>query len=101
MKSESIAFGIAGILFGLVAGWIIGSQQTAVRSTSQAPPQTAAAAPTGSTSARAAVIDQAQVNALTAVANREPQNPKPRVELGNLYFDGERYDEAIKWYTEA
>jgi tetratricopeptide (TPR) repeat protein len=23
------------------------------------------------------------------------------VQIGNLYFDAERYDEAIKWYTEA
>ena len=28
-------------------------------------------------------------------------NPTPRVELGNLYFDAERYDDAIKWYSEA
>ena len=27
--------------------------------------------------------------------------PKPRVDLANLYFDAERYDDAIKWYTEA
>ena len=26
MKSDGVAFGIAGILFGLIAGWIIGSQ---------------------------------------------------------------------------
>ena len=27
MKSESIAYAVAGVLFGLIAGWIIGSQQ--------------------------------------------------------------------------
>ena len=31
MKSDAIAFGIAGILFGLIAGWIIGAQQAAAR----------------------------------------------------------------------
>ena len=31
MKSESIAFGIAGIAFGLIAGWIIGTQQGSSR----------------------------------------------------------------------
>ena len=25
----------------------------------------------------------------------------PASQLGNLYFDAERYDDAIKWYTEA
>ena len=28
-------------------------------------------------------------------------SPQPRVELGNLYFDAERYTDAIKWYGEA
>ena len=31
MKSESIAYGIAGVAFGLIAGWIIGTQQAAPR----------------------------------------------------------------------
>ena len=31
MKSEAVAFGVAGILFGLIAGWIIGSQDQAGR----------------------------------------------------------------------
>ena len=95
MKSESIAFGVAGILFGLIAGWIIGSQQAAVR---QPPPVAQTAATTG---AAAKVLDQAQINAFSSVAEREPSNAAPRVQLGNLYFDAERYDEAIKWYSEA
>jgi tetratricopeptide (TPR) repeat protein len=101
MKSDAIAFGIAGILFGLIAGWIIGSQQAAPRPavSSAAPP--AAPAATGSQATRAAVLDEAQVSALQSVAEREPRNAAPRAQLGNLYFDAERYDDAIKWYTEA
>ncbi len=41
------------------------------------------------------------MNALKTVAEREASNARPRVELGNLYFDAERYDDAIKWYSEA
>jgi tetratricopeptide (TPR) repeat protein len=41
------------------------------------------------------------VNALKSVAEREPASATPRVQLGNLYFDAERYDEAIKWYGEV
>ena len=95
MKSDAIAFGVAGIIFGLIAGLIIGTQQAAVR-----PPTPAAqAAPTSGPAAR--VLDQAQVKAFTSVAEREPSNAVPRVQLGNLYFDAERYDEAIKWYSDA
>src|SRR5262245_13482215 len=102
MKSDAIAFGIAGVLFGLLAGWIIGSQQATGRAPAAPAPQAAnAPAAGGSTSTRAAVLDETKVNALKTVAGREPSNARPRVELGNLYFDAERYDDAIKWYGEA
>jgi tetratricopeptide (TPR) repeat protein len=103
MKSDAIAFGIAGVVFGLIAGWIIGNQQATVRPPSPAATQaTAAPAPAASgATTRAAVLDEAHVKALTAVAEREPTNAKPRVELANLYFDAERYDDAIKWYADA
>ena len=101
MKSDAIAFGIAGIFFGLIAGWIIGSQQASQRAPLAAPSQAAAPPPTNQAATRAAVIDEAQVNALRSMAEREPSNPKPRVALANLYFDAERYDDAIKWYADA
>jgi tetratricopeptide (TPR) repeat protein len=103
MKSDAIAFGVAGVVFGLIAGWIIGSQQATLgRATASAP--TTAAAPSPSQAAApppAAILDEQKVNAFKSVAEREPTNPKPRIELGNLYFDAERYDDAIKWYAEA
>ncbi|MGH9143888.1 MAG: tetratricopeptide repeat protein [Vicinamibacterales bacterium] len=102
MKSDAVAFGIAGILFGLIAGWIIGSQQATGRPPAAAQPaaQQAATSTAGATS-RAAVLDETQVNALKTVAEREISNATPRVQLGNLYFDAERYDDAIKWYGDA
>jgi tetratricopeptide (TPR) repeat protein len=102
MKTESIAFAIAGMAFGLLAGWIIGTEQA--RGTAPAA-AVAASAPAAGAAAPAAqapiVLDEAQVTALKSVAEREKANPKPRVDLGNLYFDADRYDEAITWYGEA
>ena len=102
MKSDAIAFGIAGVAFGLIAGWIIGTQQAGVR---PSPATTVAASSSSSASASsrstAAVVDENKVSAFKSVADREPKNPTPRVELGNLYFDAERYDDAITWYAEA
>ncbi len=97
MKTDAIAFGFAGILFGLIAGWIIGSQQAGVRPATPAPSQ-AAAPPSQPAPVQ---LDEAKVTAFRSVAEREPGNAAPRVQLGNLYFDAERYDEAIKWYSEA
>ena len=99
MKSDAIAFGIAGIAFGLIAGWVIGTQQATVRTPAAAPG--ASAAPAADSEPRAAILDETKVNALKAVAEREATNPKPRVELANLYFDAEKFDDAIKWYEAA
>ena len=104
MKSDAIAFGIAGVCFGLIAGWIIGSQQTSARPAVAAPASAGtadAAAGSGSAGTRAAILDETRVTALKSVAEREASNPKPRIELANLYFDAERFDEAIKWYADA
>src|SRR4051812_30825377 len=98
MKSDGIAYGIAGILFGLIAGWIIGTQQAAQRPAAAAPASAQAAPASGSGGqTRAAVLDETKVTALKTVAERETGNAKPRIELANLYFDAERYDDAIKW----
>ena len=103
MKSDAIAFGIAGVFFGLIAGWIIGSQQ-AMRPGAAVPAQQQAAqtAPSGAApTTRAAVLNEQEVTALKSVAEREKANARPRVQLGNLYFDAEKYDDAIKWYVDA
>jgi tetratricopeptide (TPR) repeat protein len=102
MKSESIVFGVAGTFFGLIAGWLIGSQQAVVRPA--APPAQAAAAPTGSGGGGAPAaprLDEQEARRLEAIARSDPANATPRAQLGNLYFDAEKYDLAIKWYEEA
>jgi tetratricopeptide (TPR) repeat protein len=104
MKPESIAFALAGIAFGLIAGWVIGTEQTSIRPPAPAvASQAPASAPAGSADStpRAAVLDESQVTALKSIAEREPKSIKPRTELANLYFDAERYDDAIKWYGDA
>ncbi len=98
MKSDSVAFAVAGVLFGLIAGWIIGSQQTGrTPGASRPAPQPAGA----SGQPAAPALDEAQVSSYKSVADREPSNATPRVQLGNLYFDAERYGDAITWYGEA
>jgi tetratricopeptide (TPR) repeat protein len=96
MKSDSIAFAVAGLLFGLIAGWIIGSQQAGRPPAAPAPPSAASA---GEPAPRA--LDETQVSTYTSAADREPSNALPRVQLGNLYFDAERYGDAITWYARA
>jgi tetratricopeptide (TPR) repeat protein len=100
MKPDAIAVGVAGVVFGLLAGWVIGSNQQRSE-VAPAPPQAATAPAAPASAPAAAVLDEAKVTAFKTMAEREPQNATPRVQLGNLYFDAERYADAITWYDAA
>lgn len=102
MKPESLVFGVAGAFFGLIAGWLIGSQQATFRTPAPAAQTAPAPASQGQANAQPKpVLDQGEVQRLTGIAAKDPSNATPRTQLGNLYFDAERYAEAIDWYTKA
>lgn len=104
MKAESIVFAIAGSLFGLIVGWILGSQQTLNSGRMAGPvPQQQTAAPNqgGGSASQPPLLDEGRVQAMRTVAEQNPKDPQPRVELGNMYFDAERYSDAITWYEDA
>ena len=98
MPKESVVFGVAGVFFGLLVGWIIGSQQAVGVRPAPAP---AAAQPAASSGTSASPLDESRAAALKAAADRNPSDADTRVQLGNLYFDAERYDEATRWYEAA
>jgi len=105
LKLESVIYAIAGIFFGLIAGWIIGSQQAAMSPRATVAP-VAETAPSASSSAvpgtpPPAILDESKVQALRSVAERDAKNAVARAQLGNLYYDAGRYTDAIKWYGEA
>jgi tetratricopeptide (TPR) repeat protein len=103
MNRESLVFAVSGVLFGLMVGWIIGSQQAASGSARAPMPQAATPAPGGNGGAgqTPVVLDEARVRTLTTAAEQRPQDAAVRIELGNAYFDAERFTDAIKWYEEA
>jgi tetratricopeptide (TPR) repeat protein len=98
MTRDALLFGLAGVFFGVLAGWIIGSQQAAGP---RQPPTTQGAATPAAAQSPAPVLDQSRADALKASAERSPSDADVRVQLGNLYFDAERYDEATRWYEQA
>jgi tetratricopeptide (TPR) repeat protein len=100
MKSDSIAYGIAGIVFGFLAGWLVATQWIVVRDEGRPPAAAQAAAP-ATTPTAPPPLDEAKVNAFKSVAERDAANVEARVQLGNLYFDAERFNEAIEWYSQA
>ena len=100
MRKDSILFGLAGVFFGVLVGWIIGSQQTAG---GPRPAQTTSAAAQSGTPAEkpAPPLDERKAAELTATAEKNKADADTRVQLANLYFDAERYPDAIKWYEAA
>jgi tetratricopeptide (TPR) repeat protein len=101
VSRDSVIFGVAGVFFGILVGWIIGSQQGgAPRLAAQpaAAPAPAAASGQGST---AAPLDEARASALANAAEKNPRDAQARLDLGNLYFDSERFEDAARWYEQA
>jgi cytochrome c-type biogenesis protein CcmH/NrfG len=104
MRADAIVLGVAGILFGVIIGWILGSQQATSRPGVQAvatQPASQAQARAPAQGSRAVPLDQERVRALEAVAKQNPGDSGPRVQLGNVYFDAEQYPQAISWYEQA
>lgn len=100
MRRDSIVLGISGVFFGLLVGWIIGSQQGTGGPRPAAAPVAATPTPAAGAGA-AAPLDENRARALQAQAESSPQDAAVRIELGNLYFDAERYPDAVRWYEDA
>jgi cytochrome c-type biogenesis protein CcmH/NrfG len=101
MRADAIVFGIAGSLFGLIIGWVLGSQQAARSGPVAAPVAQSAPAQQANAQPQPTPIDPARVAALQDAAAKSPKDAQPRVQLGNMFFDGEQYTQAITWYEQA
>ena len=99
MKAESIVFAVAGMCFGVILGWVIGAQQAANRVVTAPAAQSAAGGP-GNTR-QAPVLDEAKVQSLTTILKSDPKNATAAFQLANVYFDAERYPDAITWYERG
>src|SRR5262245_66399422 len=108
MRSDSIVFAIAGMCFGIILGWVIGTQQAGRRATQvQLQPSATTAAPAAPGGAAAGgtrqppALDEGKVQSLLTIIKSDPKNVGAHVQLANTYFDAERYADAIKWYEQA
>jgi tetratricopeptide (TPR) repeat protein len=100
MRRDTLVFTVAGIVFGLVVGYMAASWDVVPRPAAIGRQAGAGAAPAPATPATKR-LNPDEVAALESLAARQPGDASVRVELGNLYMDGERWNEAIRWYREA
>jgi cytochrome c-type biogenesis protein CcmH/NrfG len=88
------------VFFGILVGWMIGSQQT--RGSAGGAAQSAAAAPATSGQAQtASPFDESRAAALRAAIEKNNTDVESRVQLGNMYFDAERFADATTWSADA
>jgi len=97
MRRDTLVFALAGVVFGFVLGFMAARWQAP----SRAAEGRGAGAAASSTGRSASPVDPNEEKALVALAERDPGDAAVRVELGTLYMEGERWDEAIRWYREA
>jgi len=97
MKSQGVLLGLSGVLFGVLLGWILGSQQAAGPGAPAAGASTATAPQAQATPP----IDLQRAADLERQANARKDDAKVRADLGDLYFEAQRHDLAIPWYEAA
>lgn len=98
MKRDALVYSLASMFFGVLVGWILGSQQVRPGTPAAAAPASASAAPASSTGTQAPPLDTQKAAALEQAANSQPGNADLRIQLADLYFDAERFDLAVPWY---
>lgn len=105
MKAESIVFAIAGMCFGVILGWVIGTQQAGTAAAPAPAAGTAAAAAQPGQQAQGQpqppALDEARVQGLLTIIASDASNVGAHVQLANAYFDAERWPDAIKYYEQA
>ena len=90
--------GIAGVLFGIIVGYIIGSgefQNAAVSAAGTLPAASAAAgqAPT--------LITETDLRPYRDILANDPKNARAAEALGNKLYDAGRYAEAVPFYQQS
>jgi tetratricopeptide (TPR) repeat protein len=102
MKLESAVYAVAGMCFGIILGWVIGTQQARSGGAAPAAAPVAQSAPaSGNTQRQAPALDQAKVQSLTTILQSDPNNATATLELANTYFDAERWNDSITWYERT
>src|SRR3989442_8092259 len=94
MRSDSIVFAIAGMCFGIILGWVIGTQQAAKRGATAVQLQQAAPAPAAAAGGGAAAsgtrqpppLDEGKVQSLLTIIKSDPKNAGAHLQLANTYF---------------
>ncbi|HEX5883683.1 MAG TPA: tetratricopeptide repeat protein [Pyrinomonadaceae bacterium] len=104
MSRENLLFAIIGILFGFIVGFMFASsmaQKTAMQTTASSQTMPADHPPVGAQNAPDPQKMREEVTAQLEKARNEPQNFEAQVRAAELYYQIQRYDQAIEFLLKA
>ena len=104
MSRENLLFAIIGILLGFIVGFMFASsmaQKTAMQTASSAQTVPADHPPVGAQNAPDPQKMREEVAASLEKARNEPQNFEAQVKAAELYYQIQRYDQAIEFLLKA
>ena len=102
MSKDALIVGVAGVFFGVLVGWIIGSQQGTPRVVApSAPAAQSGSAQNFGSPPPPPPLDEAKASSMKTIAQQNPSDADTRIQLGNMYFDAGRYQEAATWYEQG
>ena len=110
VQREPMIYAAAGMVFGFVVGYMVANAGGGGAAPPVAVPVTTATpafVPPASgdrpheAAATSTPLDPNEVRALESLAARDKSDALVRAQLGNLYMDHGRFDDAARWYAEA
>ncbi len=104
MNRENLLFAIIGVLLGFIAGFMLSNsmnQRLATPATSARTQNLPPDHPTVGDSAPAPGQMQADVQAALSKARSEPNNIDAQMKAAELYYQIQRYDQAIEYLLKA
>jgi tetratricopeptide (TPR) repeat protein len=104
MSRENLLFAIIGILLGFIVGFMFASsmaQKTAMQTASSAQAMPPDHPPVGAQNAPDPQKMREEVAASLEKARKEPQNFDAQVTAARLYYQIQRYDQAIEFLLKA
>lgn len=99
MSPFALVSGAAGILFGIIVGYLIAAQQAtpgAIAPGVAVPTTQSTAAP-----APAPVVNEQALQAYRDILKTDPKNVRAATELANLLYDAGRFGEAVTYYQQV
>lgn len=107
VRSTAIAYIILAVVVGIIAGftgglnWSNAINREALSKRNTSPGKPGAPAAQGGDDMSQMDMVRKHLDALKQQAAKDPKDVQSRVELGNMYFEIRRMDQAIEWYKQA